>query len=435
MRSSRLVTILLIAVALVVAGVSIWVAVRPREERPASAATWICPMHPQIVSDRPGSCPICGMDLVPAARAEEAGTAEKAAHGDMPPVDANAGATSDRRPVEMEAASIRKIGARTVAVERAPFLREIRAAGRVVIDEKRLRVVTVKSGGWVEVLHANAVGESLREGQPILELYSPEWIATQRELLVALAAERPLAASSIPDIAGSAAGLVASARRRLELLDTPADRIEELERSGVVPRTMTIRSPISGTLLKRDVAQGARVEAGTPLLEVADLSRVWILASLFEYETPFVKAGDEATLTAPFLPGTELRGHVSYLYPTLDPATRTLQVRLEFENPRLALRPEMFVDVRLRCDLGERLALPEEAVMETGTRSLVFVERGTGRFEPREVRTGVRAPGRVEIVAGLSPGERVLASGNFFVDAESRIRASLESARAQESPR
>jgi multidrug efflux pump subunit AcrA (membrane-fusion protein) len=310
----------------------------------------------------------------------------------------------------------------------APFRRTIEAAGRVAWDETRLRHVHTKVDGWVEVLHANATGAIVRAGEPLLEIYSPDLLATQQEYIVALATRERTAGSDLPAIAGVGDDLVASVRRRLELWGITDAQIHELERTGRTRRTTTLHAPIGGTIVRRLVTEGERIEAGTSLLEIADLGHVWVVASIYEHDLPFVRQGQPAIVTLSYLPGRTFHGRVGLVYPALDPSTRAVLVRIELANPDLALRPDMYAEVALEADLGERLSVPDGAVMETGARSIAFVDLGDGFFEPREVRVGLRLPDRWEIETGLSAGERVVTSANFFVDAESRLESALAAA-------
>jgi Cu(I)/Ag(I) efflux system membrane fusion protein len=306
-----------------------------------------------------------------------------------------------------------------------PFQRSLRAVGRVVADETRLRQVTTKIDGYVERLYANSVGEVVRRGQPLLEIYSPELLASQNEYLVALAARKRTAGSSMASIAGYGEELVASSRRRLQLFDLSDDQIDRLERTGTPERVVTIYAPISGVITARNVAQGQKIASGMDLLEVVDLTRVWALASVYEYELPFVRVGQAATMTLSYIPGIHFDGTVSFIYPTVDPQTRTIQVRVEVPNPGLELKPDMFADVVLHADLGERLAVPDSAVLDTGTRSVAFVETGPGVFEPRELKIGLRLEDEYEVLEGLSEGEHIVVSGNFLIDSESKLKAAL----------
>lgn len=415
-RSIVLVVVAIVALTAIVGGTWYWTQERSAAASHAAAVQYRCPMHPAVISDRPGSCPICGMDLVPAGTIGDA--ARPAQTGPEHP--------EDLVPVRLSPTKVLRSGARSVAVELAPFIREVRAAGRVSVDESRYRQVHAKVSGWIEQLHADTVGQTVRAGQPLLEIYSPELLAAQQEFQVALSARTRLAQSGNAEIAGSGDALVAAARRRLELLDIATAEIDRLEAGGATRRTVTLISPIAGTILERNVAQGAQIEPGTEVVRVADLSRVWVLASIYEYELPYVREGQPAVMTLPYLPAREFHGRVGFVYPTLDASTRSVQVRVEFANPDLELKPEMFADVRILADLGQRLSLPISAVMDTGKRQVVFADLGDGAFEPRTIEVGLRLADRLEVRSGVVAGERVLAEGNFFIDSESRLAAALE---------
>jgi multidrug efflux pump subunit AcrA (membrane-fusion protein) len=373
-------------------------------------------MIPNEVSDSPGVDSM-GMEMVPVEPEEAPQT------GSVPGLSA----------VRISAEKRQLIGVKTSVVERSAFRRSIRAVGRVTVDETRLRHVHTKVDGYVERLYANATGEQVWEGKPMVEFYSPELVATQQEFLVALQARERLSGSTVPGVRDSADELVRSARRRLELFDVPEGELMQLSGSGRTQRLITLYAPISGVLLRRNVTEGERVEAGTTLLEVADLSRIWVMASIYEYELPYVREGQRGTMTLSYVPGKTFEGKVSLIYPMLDPATRTVQVRLEFANPAMELRPDMYADVELQADLGERLSVPASAVIETGTRAVVFVDRADGAFEPRDVGIGLRLAETYEVLSGLQEGERVVTSGNFLVDSESKFKAAL-AAMADGSP-
>jgi len=466
--AKRRMLVLIVALALTLAAVGgAWYLSRGsadggRDAEAVKNVRFHCPMHPTMVSDRPGDCPICGMRMVLIDEADEAGVpaTEDAAAGTPAPAKPktiyrstmNPSEVSDSPgkdsmgmemvPVEVEespqATSVpglsavrisaqkrQLIGIKTSVVVRSAFRRSIRAVGSVTVDETRLRHVHTKVDGYVEKLYANATGEPVWEGRPMVEFYSPELLASQQEYLVALQARERLSGSTVPGVRDSAEELVRSARRRLELFDVPDGQIMELSGTGRTRRLITLYAPISGVLLRRDVTEGERVEAGTTLLEVADLSRVWVVASVYEYELPFVHEGQPGTMTLSYVPGKTFEGRVSLVYPLLDPATRTVQVRLEFANPAMELRPDMYAEVELQADLGERLSVPASAVIETGTRAVVFVDRADGVFEPREIGVGLRLAETYEVLTGLQEGERILTSGNFFVDSESKLKAAL----------
>ncbi len=435
---------------------------------PASAAAkslYHCPMHPAMVSDRPGDCPICQMRMVPIETSTTAEAGETAPAAVLPRKKViyrstmNPNEISDKpgkdsmgmemEPVEVEEATpgggamaeglaavripTRKqqlIGVRTGPVKRAPLVRSIRTLGRVTVDETRLHHTHTKVEGWVETLTVNSTGERVEKGQPLLSIYSPELVATQGEYVLALQARGRMPEGALPEIVRSADELVESAHRRLLLFDFTPEQIEELETTGKPSRTVTLYAPISGYVLQRNVTHGEKITPDTNLLDIADLSRVWVMASVYEYELPFVRTGQQAVMSLSYLPGKTYRGRVALVYPFLDEATRTAQVRLEFENPELTLKPQMYADVEIRSDLGERLMVPDTAVLSSGTRNIVFVAEGEGYFEPREVKTGLRFNDSVEILDGLEEGDTVVTSGNFLIDSESKLKAALEAASA-----
>jgi membrane fusion protein, copper/silver efflux system len=429
------------------------------EKAPAPAAAkkstrYHCPMHPTMISDKPGDCPICGMRMVPMEETEAAGTGVSTAkkvlyRSTMNPSEVSDHPGKDSMGMEMVPVEIEQpppgagpgvpgrvavkvsdqkrqlIGVRTAPVVRGPLIRAIRAVGRVTYDETRLHHVHTKVGGWVERLYADATGEMVRAGQPLLTIYSPELLASGQEFLLALKARDRLAGTTLASIRGSGEDLVESARRRLLLFDLTPDQIEAMAKAGEAPRTVTLKAPISGHILQRNVTQGEKIESGTNLLDIGDLSRVWVLADVYEYELPFVKEGQPATMTLSYLPGRSFEGRITLINPVLSETTRTVKIRLEFSNPDFALKPEMFASVEIRSDLGEALLVPASAVTSTGERDIAFVDRGDGYFEPRELKLGVRLPDSFQVLEGLAEGEMVLVSGNFLVDSESSMKAAL----------
>jgi RND family efflux transporter MFP subunit len=436
----------------------------PEVGAPEQQATrYHCPMHPAMVADRPGDCPICGMRLVPMEAAtdskaeplpaapasrkkviyrstmnpnEVSDKPGKDSMGmEMVPVDVEERPSDAARVEGLAAVRINSrkqqlIGVRTEVIKRAPFVRTIRAVGLVTADETRLHQVHTKIGGWIETLNINTTGEKVRAGQHLLTIYSPELLATQEEYLLALRTRSPLAGASLPDAVARTNALVESGRRRLLLFDLSPAQIDDLERAGQATRTVTLHAPISGYVTKRGVTQGEKIDPSTTLLEIADLSRVWVIASIYEYELPFVHLGQSADVTLSYLPGHTYRGTVTLVYPVLESATRTVPVRVELPNPDLALKPDMYAQVEIHGDLGERLGVPESAILSTGTRNVVFVAQGDGYFEPREVHLGLRVQDSVEILDGLAEGDSVVTSGNFFIDSESKLKAALEAAAA-----
>jgi len=378
---------------------------------PAAAAEqpprWQCPMHPSIVQDHPGDCPICGMKLV---RVEGTGGAGGPAPEGM------AGVTID-------AARQQLIGLQIAHVERAPVGASLRTSGRVAVDETRIHHVNVKFSGFMERVYADFVGRPVKRGEPIFSIYSPELVAAQDEYLLALRTRKTLGQAG--DLGRDGEALVAASRRKLELWDVPRSEIERVERSGEPSRTVTFFSPATGVVTKKDVVPGMRVNAGDMPFEIVDLSRVWVLADAYESDLGQVKVGMPATLTLKAFPNRAFQGRVAFIDPMLDPRSRTAKVRIEISNPDGELRPEMFGEVVLRGEARTGLRIPADAVIHSGTQSVVFVALPDGKFQPREVRLGQGDAQFVEVVSGLEAGDGVVTRANFLVDSESRLRASL----------
>jgi Cu(I)/Ag(I) efflux system membrane fusion protein len=317
------------------------------------------------------------------------------------------------------------IGVKSGTVEMRPLTKMIKAAGRVDYDEKRIATVSLKVGGWIEDLYVDFTGRYVRKGEPLLTLYSPELVSTQEDYLMALEARKSLAQSPFPEVTGSGTSFVESARRRLKLWDVTDEEIRKLEESGQSQRTMTFYAPISGFVIEKSVTKGMNVMPGTMLYKLGDLSTVWIYADIYEYELPYIRVGQQATIQLSYLPGETFRGKIIYIYPALDANTRTAKVRFEFPNPQARLKPEMFANVEIQVPLGKKLAVPEEAVIDTGLRRVAIVDKGSGYFEPREITVGAKAENYYEVIKGLNAGERVVTSANFLVDSESKLKEAL----------
>ncbi|HEX5750827.1 MAG TPA: efflux RND transporter periplasmic adaptor subunit [Archangium sp.] len=389
----------------------------PAASEPA-ATKYQCPMHPSIVQDHPGKCPICGMDLVP-----------------MTPASASAGdpgapAVDGLAPVTIDPARQQLIGLRTAPVTEGKVGGTWRTNGRVAMDETRVRRVTLKVPAFVERVYADFTGKPVQRGEPLFSVYSPELLAAQEEYLLALRTRQALGQSGM---SADGDALVSAARRKLQLWDVPQATLERLAETGEATRSLTLVSPISGVITQKDVVEGARLEVGATPYEIVDLSRVWVLADVYENELRHVKVGMPATLQLKAFPNRIFAGKVAFLDPVLDPATRTIKVRLEFPNPEGDLRPEMFGEVVLRGTTREGLKIPADAVVPTGTTQVVFVALGGGRFQPREVSLGETDGKSVEVTSGLKAGDEVVTGANFLVDSESRLRASLAALAASSS--
>lgn len=370
-------------------------------ESGASGATqyYTCGMHPWVILPKPGDCPICHMKLTPLDPAKFTGQ------------------------VSIDPVVVQSIGVRIDPVTEGPLTRAIRTVGTVEYDETRVRDVNTKVSGWIEKLHVDYVGAPVEQGQPLFEVYSPALFQAQEEYLLALRTQR----SGSGDRGSPTLDLVQSSRTKLELLDVTPQQIEALGRAGEPSRLMTVLSPFTGVVIAKHANEGMKIDPGMQVFRIADLSRVWVLVTLYESQLPYVSEGQRAVMTLPYIPGQTFEGKVVYIYPYLDTRTREVQVRLEFENPTGLLKPGMFATVELQSTLNrEAVLVPREAVMSTGERSVAFVSLGEGLFEPRQVRMGIETGGGlVEVLDGLKPGELVVTSGQFLLDSESRVREAL----------
>ncbi len=328
--------------------------------------------------------------------------------------------------ITVDPAKQQLIGLRIAEATYQPMEKTIRTVGRIEYDERKVKQVNTKIEGWIERLYVDFTGKLVKKGDPLFTIYSPELLSTQEEYLLALQAKKQIGSSPFSRVAAAGNSLLEAARRRLLLWDITSEQIAELERSGTPTKTLTIVSPIDGFVIDKMAFEGMRVEPSRVLYKIADLSTVWLYADIYEYELPLVKVGEQATARLSYYPGQIFRGRVIYLYPYLDSKTRTAKVRLELPNTSAwKLKPGMFADVELKVALGRRLAVPQEAILDSGMRQIVFVDKGEGHFEPKEVTLGLRVDDRQEVLSGLTPGTRVVASANFFLDSESKLRESM----------
>lgn len=371
-----------------------------------------CPMHPSIVQDHPGTCPICGMNLVEIEAPPPAAARHAAEEPTAPPVAGMAAVTIDPDRQQL-------IGLRTAEAVRAPISGELRTVGHVTVDETRVKRVSIKNGGFVERVYADFVGKRVRKGERLFTYYSPELLAAQEEYLAARRLGGPL---------------LEAARRRLTLWDMPAAELRRLETTGEPSRTVTVHAPFGGTITRKEVVDGMRLEPGAMPYEIVDLSAVWVLADVYETDLRFITPGVPAVLSLRAFPGRTFDGKVGFVDPFLDATTRTARVRLAFPNPAGELRPEMFGEVTLRIAPHDGLVVPADAIIDSGTTTVVFVARGEGKFEPRRVEVGQASGATVEILGGLDAGDRVVTRANFLVDSESRLRASLGGMAAPADP-
>ncbi|MBU1180849.1 MAG: efflux RND transporter periplasmic adaptor subunit [Pseudomonadota bacterium] len=447
-----------------------------------------CPMHPTYISDKPGSCPICGMDLVPIEKSKSESSeksavtspstkqaavpgkyiAEKTAEPeknkieqplsgerkillyrnptdpsisspvpaknelgmDYVPIYSSEIPTPDKGVKGLATVTIDEKGIRLAGIQVAEAVKQklegdIRAVGLVKPDETRVRHVHTKNSGWIEKLYVNTTGQLVRAGQPLLTIYSPQLLGSQEEFLRARENAMRFANSSIPEVQKGGEDLLKAARRRLELFDVPESLIKEIERTGLPKRTVTLLAPVSGFVTAKGVYEGQQVEPGMELFTITDLSKIWIEADFYEFEAHLIRLGQKAVFTFPYDPKAEKTGRISYIYPYLDPQSRTLRARFEFQNSDFSLKPEMYVNVSMKIETSDSVVVPDSSVMNTGLRQIVFVSIGEDRFEPREVKVGYRSSGMAQVISGVGAGEKVVVRANFLLDSESRVRAAI----------
>ena len=382
----------------------IWLA-KPDATKPAASSTiqkqlYTCGMHPQVIQDHPGNCPICGMKLTPVRGGGAAGLEPQA--------------------IQLDPATIQTTGIRTTTVTRGPLRRVIRTVGTVDYNETAVVEVTTKFKGWIEKLYVNATGQETRKGDPLFEIYSPELYVAQSEYVLALSASG--------SDAGDTAALRASARNRLSFADVSDDQIAELERTRQPRKTVRVLSPQDGFAIEKNIVEGQMVDAGMRLYRLANLGSVWIQAQVYEQDLPHVKPGQEAVATLTALPGREFKGRVDYVYPSLDEQTRTARIRLEINNPGHLLKPGMYAAVTARSEAeASALLAPGMAILRSGERCTVFVALENGRFEARTVTLGLQAEDDMyQVVNGLREGERIVTSGQFMLDSESQLREAVQ---------
>jgi Cu(I)/Ag(I) efflux system membrane fusion protein len=318
------------------------------------------------------------------------------------------------------------IGVKTVVAEIRLMQKIIRTVGLVEYDERRLATVNTKFEGWIEKLHVDYSGRYVRKGEPLVDIYSPELLATQQEFINLSKWEKE-SKSVKNDTVGSmlsndSKAIIEGARQRLRLWDISDAQIDKIEQTGKPTRTLTIYSPVSGYVVQKAALKGMRVMPGEKLFDIADLSTVWIVSDIFEYELPLIKLGEKATISLSYFPGKEFTSSIDYVYPTIAGDTRSAKVRFTIANPGNKLKPQMYTNVEVKINLGKKLIIPNDAVLDAGKRQVVYVDKGEGNFEPREVSIGIRADGMVEVTKGLKAGERVASSANFLIDSEAKLK-------------
>jgi membrane fusion protein, copper/silver efflux system len=393
---------------------------------------WTCTMHPSVHAKDPGKCPICSMDLVPVMKA----TATPVSSSNQPPRHDHAAMLAGK-PTDSSAASSpshefvvpverqQQIGVSFATVEMKPVSHSIRAVGRVVPETQRVWRVVSRTAAYVQELGVNAPGELVKKNQVLMKLYSPELLTTQREL-IDLLHSRDGTAKNTHSARGDFQRLIESAERRLRLWNVTDEQIAKIEQTRQAEESLPILSKVDGVVQNLPVTQGASVAMGVPLVEVADLSVVWVWGEFYQDELPMLQIGQEVTVTSSSYPGERFLGQITLIDPFIDNAKRTGRVRLDIQNPNLKLKPDMYVDLVLDMDMGKSLVVPLSAIIPTGRRNIAFVDKGDGKLEPRVLELGGKFGDVYAVKSGLKQGERVVASANFLIDAESKIQGALK---------
>lgn len=453
----------LFVVGIAIGAAATWSFLNRNTDKPATSADtrnqgvkYQCPMHPTIIKDEPGTCPICGMNLVAMPHAHEAptqtstsktGRKVKFYRSPMNPsqtspvpmkdemgmdyipvyedeVATTASSVEGLATVTIDPARQQLIGLRTTEVTAGPVGGGWRTVAKIQVAPPQVRKVNVKVAGYVERVFVDFVGREVRKGEPLFSLYSPDLFAAQNEYLLALRTAEDLERGGM--LAESGRALVASARRKLELWDVPRSEIERIERTRQPSKSLVFKSPIQGVVTAKNIVEGSSLSPGDIAYEITDLREIWVLADAYEADLARVKVGMPAALTVKAYPERKFRGRVVFIDPLLDPNTRTLKVHLHFHNPRGELKPEMYGEVSLQHKERKAVRVPFDAVIHSGTRDVVFVALGEGKFQPREVKLGEKTGDYYEVLSGLQAGEKVVTRANFLIDSESRLRASLE---------
>ena len=369
---------------------------------------WFDLMHPAYKSDKRGVAPDCGMQLVPKYADEETNLAK------MPP--GTVMMTLDKQQL---------IGVRTGRVAWQPLERTIRTTGQLTADETKIAHVHVKVNGWIDKVYVDYVGKLVQKGEPLFTLYSPDLVATQQEYLIAKRGQVTLGNSPFKDVSAGSNSLLEASRDRLKLWDISDEQLRKLDETGEVVKNLTFYSPITGFVTDRKAFPQSAVTPDTELYTVSDLSTIWANADVYEYEVPFVRVGQEVELELSYYAGRKWHGRISYIYPNVDPQTRTVKVRIELPNPDFELKPQMFANVQLAINYGTKLVVPSQAVLDSGTEQFVFVAHDEGMFEPRKITVGAQVGDQTIVLSGLKEGEEVVVSGNFLIDSESRLKNAM----------
>jgi Cu(I)/Ag(I) efflux system membrane fusion protein/cobalt-zinc-cadmium efflux system membrane fusion protein len=369
---------------------------------------WVAPMNPSYIRDEPGKSPM-GMDLVP-VYAEEGEEKEPASTIRIDPV------------------TMQNMGVRTGRVERKTLVKDIRTVGNIIYDETKIFTVNTKFSGWIEKLYIDFVGDAVKKGQALFEIYSPELVTAQEEYLLALEQYNRLSDASYPRVRQVAAGLLKASRTRLQYWDLTEEQIDQIHSSGKTRKTLTVYSPATGVVTKKSAFEGHFVKEGEMQYEIVNLATVWVDVDIYEYELPWVEKGMPAEMELAYIPGKRFKGKVLFIYPYLETKTRTAKLRLKFVNPNYELKPGMYADIFLKSSVAKNaLVVPQEAVIFSGMRRIVYVSLGGGKFEPREIKLGLEGnANEYQVLDGLKQGEEIVLSAQFMLDSESRLQEAIQ---------
>ncbi len=409
---------------------------------------YTCGMHPDIIQEEPGDCPICGMKLLPVKSSTSASSGEKKERKiiywrapmnpneiydkpgksrmgmDLVPVYEDE--VGGEGIVTIDPAIQQNMNVRIDEVTEKTIKTEVITNGILRTDERREFIVTTKVGGWVEKMYVNYTGQEVKKGQKLIDIYSPELVAAQQEFLTALDYSKSISYSSHTDVLSSGNELIKNARRKLELFDISAEEIENLKKTGKIKTYMTLYAPFDGTVIHKNIIEGQKIMPGTPLLKIADLKNLWLIADVYEYELSKIKVGSDAEIRFNYLPGKVFHNKVSFIYPTLDAKTRTVKVRIDIKNSNNELKPDMYADVVIKGKtLSGKPVVPEQAIIRSGRKSILILALGNGKFKPVEVKLGEYAEGYYQVLDGISVGNKIATSAQFLIDSESSLRSAV----------
>lgn len=412
-KTRKILIVFLLLAVIGTAGYFAWTKwIHPSGEKHTAASDsnidyYHCGMHPWITSDKPAKCPICGMDLTPVYK--------------------NNAKNSDGM-VSIDPVMEQNIGVKTEMVTKRKLTHTIRTTGRVDYDETKQTVITTKFSGYIEKLYIDYTGKPVQEGQPLFEIYSPELVAAQQEYLQAIRYKGTMKAANDSTVSSGANDLLQSAKKKLMYWDISASQIKELEQSGNIKKTLTIYSPFSGVVVEKNVFDGMQVQAGVNLLKLADISKMWVYADVYENELSWVKSGEAVSIELPDNIGTTVQGKVSYIYPFIQDQTRTAKLRIEFSDKNQSLKKDMYVTVNIMPTVSLNvIAVPEQSVIHSGNRDIIVMAMGKGKFMSMEVKLGALSDGYYEIIEGLKEGDVIVTSSQFLIDSESNLKAGTSS--------